>query len=153
RRNHSDAGRTVVVRAGESLVVRGVGRFEQASSAIAYGLRPRARPGWALKRLDAAEGDQRFVLRDLERDTFLRMDETDAGLFELLDGTTSLADLVAAAERRAGSEGPARLARLLADLGERGLLEGVAGAPAPAGAPGRLARVLRPRERATTRAG
>jgi putative peptide zinc metalloprotease protein len=153
RRNDSEAGRTVVVRAGESLMVQGVGRFEQASSAGAYGLRPRARPGWALKRLDAGEGDERFVLRDLERDTFLRMDETDAGLFELLDGTTSLADLVAEAERRSGPEGPARLARLLADLGERGLLEGVAGAPAPAAAPGRLARVLRPRERATTRAG
>ena len=63
---------------------------------------------------------------DLDTDTFLRLSDNDAKLFQLLDGTRSLVDLIGFAEQRFGAAGPARLARLLADLGERGFLAGVA---------------------------
>ena len=98
------------------------------AQATAFGMKPRVRSGYALKRLDASEGSKRWVLKDLNRNTFLRLSDNDAQLFELLDGTHSLADLIGIAEQRFGSAGAPRLARLLADLGERGYLAGVAGA-------------------------
>jgi putative peptide zinc metalloprotease protein len=153
RRSELDAGRTVVIRPGASVVVRGVGRVEDSSTTATYGVRPRVRSGWALKRLDVDEGDLRYVLRDLRRGRFLRMDDVDAGLFELLDGSRQLVELVGEAEARLGDQGTPRLARLLADLGERGLLEGVDTDEQPAAARGRLVRLLRPRERAFEGAG
>jgi putative peptide zinc metalloprotease protein len=152
RRSESDAGRTLVVRAGSSAVIRGVGRLEGTRSSSSYGARPRVRSGWALKRLEAAEGDRRYVLRD-RRGGFVRMDAGDAELFELLDGTRPLAELVAEAEDRLGEQGTPRLVRLLADLGERGLLEGVDSPDRPGGGERRVARLLRPRERAVEGAG
>jgi len=87
----------------------------------------------------AAEGDRRWVLRDLERDSYLRFGDETARLLEQLDGTRSLDELLEAAERQLGPAGPDRLARLLADLGDHGLLEGVEAAPPARGR-------LRPRE-------
>jgi putative peptide zinc metalloprotease protein len=90
------------------------------------------------------------------------MDADDAALFELLDGKRTVLELLGEAERIAGSAGPGRLARLLAELADRGLLEGIdAGSGAGAGsgvgaastrAPtlrgqARLERLLKPRER------
>ena len=69
----------------------------------------------------------------------------DKWLLEQLDGTHSPAELVGEAERRLGPSGPARLARLLADLGERGFLSGVAGTGSRAEAPGFWRRLLTPR--------
>ena len=73
-------------------------------------LRPRVRSGWALKRLAADEGVERFVLRDLEGGAFVRMDADDAALFELLDGNRTVAELLTEAERvgRAGRAWAAR---------------------------------------------
>jgi Zn-dependent protease len=110
--------------------------------------RLRLRPGYALKRLEAAEGNRRWVLRDLERDAFLRFGDADAQLVELLDGTHTPAALVERARERLGPAGSERLARLLADLGERGLLEGV-----DEGARPRSRSLLRPRERVVPGAG
>jgi Zn-dependent protease len=126
RRETAEAGRTIVVRPGASLVVPAMGAPGLTSQATQFGMRPRVRSGYALKRLEAAEGNRRWVLRDLRNDTFLRLSDNDAQLFEQLDGTRSLVDLIGEAERRFGAVGPARLARLLADLGERGFLAGVA---------------------------
>jgi putative peptide zinc metalloprotease protein len=134
RRDDSEAGRTIVVPAG-------------ATAPPAVG--PRLRPGYALKRLEAAEGERRWVLRDLDNGTFRRLGETDAALLELLDGSHPLPELIAGAERRFGPAGPARLAALLADLGDRGLLEGTGAAVAPA----RRSRLLRPRTWVLPRAG
>jgi len=148
RRDAAEAGRTIVVRPGASLVVPAMGRPDVTSQATQFGMRPRLRSGYALKRLEAGEGNRRWVLRDLESDTFLRLSDNDAQLFEQFDGTRSLIDLIGEAERRFGAAGPARLARLLADLGERGFLAGVArstptdGATAPQG---RFKRLMRPR--------
>ena len=119
-----------------------------AGQATQFGMKPRMRSGYALKRLDADEGARRWVLRDLSRDGYLRLSDNDAQLLELLDGTRSLVDLIGEAEQRFGATGPARLARLLADLGERGFLAGVATAQAGVEAePGFLRRVMTPREK------
>jgi putative peptide zinc metalloprotease protein len=145
RRLQSDPGRTIVVRAGLTLVV-GAGDAARAPAAVAAGgATPRVRSGWALKRLQAAEGDQRWILRDAGGSSALRFGDAEADLFELLDGRRSLADLIAAAERLHGPAGIAVLARLLADLGEHGLLAGVETSRGRDD-PGRLRRLLKPRE-------
>ena len=117
------------------------------AQATQFGMRPRMRSGYALKRLDADEGARRWVLRDLSRDGYLRLSDNDAQLLELLDGERSLVDLVGEAEQRFGATGSARLARLLADLGERGFIAGVAGTEAAIAEPSFLRRVITPREK------
>ncbi len=149
RRTEAEAGRTIVVQPGASLVMGAVGATADASArATQFGMRPRVRSGYALKRLDAEEGQRRWVLRDLSREGYLRLADKDAQLFELLDGTRSLADLIGEAEQRFGATGSARLARLLADLGERGFLAGVASARADAEEPASFwRRLVTPREK------
>src|SRR3954468_24337685 len=141
RRDDAEAGRTVVVRAGESLVVPASGGY------------PRVRSGYALKRLAASEGPRRWVLRELESNRFLRMSDADAELFQLLDGKHSLAELVGEASQRLGSAGPARVAPVLSELAERGLLSGVEGAEPDQGRSGVMQRLAAPREIAWTGAG
>jgi putative peptide zinc metalloprotease protein len=150
RRDVAEAGRTIVVRPGASLVVSSIGKPGVTAQATQFGMRPRVRSGYALKRLEASEGNRRWVLKDLRSGSFLRLSDNDAGLFELFDGTRSLVDLIGEAEQRFGAPGPARLARLLADLGERGFLAGVAKAAGPLDQPapqGRLKRWFKPREK------
>lgn len=152
RRRASDVqpNRTIVVAAGTSVLVPAVGQPAMRSGTT-VGLHPKVRRGWALKRLDVPEGRHRWVLRDLRGGRFLRFDDEDATLFQLIDGEHSLVDLIGEAEQRWGAAGASRLARLLADLGERGMLEGVAsGVEAQ---PSRLARLLTPRERSWRGAG
>jgi putative peptide zinc metalloprotease protein len=145
RRAGAEAGRTIVVPPGASLVLGAAG---VTANATRFGTKPRMRSGYALKRLDADEGARRWVLRDLSREGYLRLSDNDAQLLELLDGTRSLVDLIGEAEQRFGASGPARLARLIADLGERGFLSGVAGAQAQAEAPsGFWRRLFTPREK------
>jgi putative peptide zinc metalloprotease protein len=140
------AGRTIVVPAGASVVVSAAGPAVLVAPAVEPRLRPRVASGWALKRLEAAEGEKRFVLRDLNGGDFVRMSAHDAQLFELIDGTRTLPELIGESERVVGPAGPGRLARLLADLGERGLLSGVEGRDRTAAPAGRLARMFTPRE-------
>ncbi len=139
------AGGTLVVPAGASLAALPVPGEAALSGEIS--LRPRVRSGWALKRLSAEEGPERFVLRDLRGGGFVRLSDAEAALFRLLDGHRALPALVAQAEELFGSAGPAALARLLTDLAERGLLHGSeAPADAPeAERPGLLRRLTRPR--------
>jgi putative peptide zinc metalloprotease protein len=114
RRDERDEGRTVVFGALPGLP-------DEDGAALRF---PRLRAGTKLKRLEADEGDLRFVLRGPDG-RFVRLSAGDAELLQLLDGRTSLASLLTAATGRFGPDGPSRLASLLADLGERGLLEGV----------------------------
>jgi putative peptide zinc metalloprotease protein len=139
RRNEAEAGPTIVVPA------------DAAPDTTTTGTHPGLRPGYALKRLDAVEGEKRWVLRDLESNRFLRMSDADAGLLQLLNGRRSVAELVGEAEQKEGQAGPARLARLLSELGERGLLAGVTSA-APTDAQG-VRRLVVPREKAWAGAG
>jgi len=113
RRADDEAGRTIVVERGATPPG---GRL---------GDRPQPRPGYALKRLEASEGEARWVLRDLESGRFLRMTDADARLFELLDGCRSVPELLREAKRLQGPAGRVRLVRLLAELADRGLLAGV----------------------------
>jgi putative peptide zinc metalloprotease protein len=149
RRDVAEAGRTIVVRAGASLVVPAMGPPGVESSATQFGMRPRIRSGYALKRLEASEGTRRWVLKDLKTGSFLRLSDNDAKLFERFDGSHSLVDLIGVAEREFGPTGAPRLARLLSDLGERGFLAGVASttSDAPEEPQGFLRRLFRPRER------
>jgi putative peptide zinc metalloprotease protein len=149
QRDAAEAGRTIVVRPGASLVVPALGPpGVVGANATSFGMKPRVRSGYALKRLDASEGSRRWILRDLTSNTFLRLSDNDAKLFELLDGTHSLSDLIGIAEQRHGAAGAPRLARLLADLGERGYLAGVAGAEAEEEVPKSfLRRLFKPREK------
>jgi putative peptide zinc metalloprotease protein len=106
-------------------------RMLPATDATSRG--PRLRSGYAVKRLNASEGDQRWVLHELRGDRFLRL-SAEGELLELLDGRRTVAELMAEAELRIGAAGPARLAGMLAELAERGLLagaEGAAGAEGP----------------------
>jgi putative peptide zinc metalloprotease protein len=155
RRGESEAGKTILVPAGQSLVLPSAGgdaRLEATTTR--FGERPRLRSGYALKRLDASEGARRWVLRDLVGEKFLALDDDDAALLGLLDGTRSLAELVREAERRLGATGAGRLAQLLAELGERGLLAGSEGASTrDPPAEGLLQRLLKPRQRAWAGAG
>jgi putative peptide zinc metalloprotease protein len=156
RRDMNEAGRTIVVKPGASLVVPSIGPAGVTAQATQFGMKPRVRSGYALKRLDASEGSKRWVLKDLNRNTFLRLSDNDAQLFELLDGTHSLLDLIGIAEQRFGSAGAPRIARLLADLGERGYLAGVEGAGSDAAeeAPkGFLRRLFKPREKTFEQVG
>ena len=143
-RDEGEAGRTVVVPAETSLAAPATGSF---------GTHPKVRSGYALKRLEASEGERRWILRDLESDRFLRMSDADAKLFERLDGRHSLADLVREAEQDSAEAGPARLARLLSELADRGLLSGVEGAQAAGPSHGRLQRLAAPREKTWAGAG
>jgi putative peptide zinc metalloprotease protein len=108
-------------------------------------LHPRARSGLAVKQV--TEGGRRHaVIRDEREGGFVRVSGEDADLFLLLDGSRSVSELLAEAETRFGADGPGRLARLLADLGDRGMLEGIKGSDRRK-EPSGLMRFLRPRER------
>src|SRR5918995_2648821 len=146
RRDESEAGRTIVVRPGATLLVSAVGASEVDKTATTFGFRPKVRSGWALKRLEEGEGARRWVLKDLRGDgAFVRMGDEEAAVFRQLDGQHALPELITDAEERFGPGGATRLARLLADLGERGWLQGVEGTAASEDGGG-LAKALKPRE-------
>ena len=153
RRDDAEAGRTVLVPAGASIGMRTPGEtsgVDPPGSKI--GTNPRLRSGYALKRLAATEGANRWVLKDLVNQHFVRLTDRDASLVQLLDGRHSVADLVRESEQVHGSAGPARLAQLLSTLGSRGMLAGARKAPAPSDL-GALARLFRPREKSWSGAG
>lgn len=151
-RDEAEAGRTVVVPANASVVLSAAGDARVSQAGTQAGFRPRMRPGWKLKRLAEGEDRLRYVLSSDHMPDLLRMGEADAALVQMLDGETSLPELMAEAERVHGENGVGRLARLLADLGERGLLEGV-DAPERRAREGLLGRLTRPRERVIPGAG
>jgi putative peptide zinc metalloprotease protein len=147
RADRSAAGMTVSVPVGISLIV------EQPSVRRArlrgqQNRRPKLRSGWSLKRLEESEavGGARFVLKDHHSSVMVRLAEEEAEMAQLLDGDHDLVSLIGEASARWGPDGPARLARLLAELADKGMLAGVEADEAPAGQPW-LVRFVRPRER------
>jgi putative peptide zinc metalloprotease protein len=148
RVDRTGAGMTVSVPAGISLVV------EQPSVRRArlrgqQHRKPRLRSGWSLKRLEESEavGGARFVLKDHRSGAFVRLGTAEAEIAQLLDGDRDLVSLIGEACARWGPDGPARLARLLAELADKGMLAGVESDPGPGRSAPWLARLLRPRER------
>ena len=154
RRDVDEPGRTIVVPPGNTLVV---GAADAAaalvSGATEFGEHPRLRSGYALKRLAAGEGPRRWVLNDLRKGRFFHFSDADAELLQLLDGRRSLSDLTVESEKRLGASGPARLARLLASLGSRGLLSGSDEPERAAPSYRGVERILRPREVSWSGAG
>jgi putative peptide zinc metalloprotease protein len=153
RRDEAEAGRTILVPLGASLVIPRSGQPQSVTAPeTRYGPYPRLRSGYALKRLEAAEGTKRWVLKDLADGKFARLAPDDISLLELLDGKHSIGDLVREAEQRVGPSAPARMAWLIADLGARGLIAGSADPP-PEEPAGLLARLFRPHRRTWQGAG
>jgi putative peptide zinc metalloprotease protein len=109
-------------------------------------LRPRLRSGWALKEIEG-DAEQRWILRDLRSDSFRTIDSQDAALVQMLDGRLTVAELLTQSTNVLGPSGPGRLAGLIAGLGERGMLDGIAPTPVAEPEPGLLARAFKPRER------
>lgn len=138
-------GETIVVPVDATLL--GLRLPAPPASGVDGGLRPRVKSGWALKPLGEEDGVERFVLRDLRGGTFLKMEADDAKLFKLLDGERSVVELLGEAERRVGPGGPGRLARLIADLADRGLLEGIGGLPEVEAPESKLQKLFKPREK------
>ena len=154
RVDRAAAGHTMSVPAGVSLVVAQP-TVRRARMRGQRARRPRRRSGYSLKRLPAAEAGpdgRRHVLKDHRSGAFLRLGAAEAELAGMLDGERDLVDLVGEATARCGADGPARLARLLAELADRGMLAGVDGADGADGAmgvptAGWASRLLVPRER------
>lgn len=153
RVDRAAAGHTMSVPAGVSLVVAAP-TVRRARMQGQRARRPQLRPGYSIKRLPTAEAGpdgRRHVLKDHRSGAFVRIGAAEAGLAPLLDGQRDLVDLIGEATARCGADGPARLARLLAELADRGMLTGIDGADAGAGAgatsPGWAARLVTPRER------
>lgn len=154
-------GGTIVVPAGASLLLPAVGGASLTDGVDdAAGKRPRLRSGHRVKRVDAHGGERaasagvgaRWIVEDLRSGDVLWLDDADGTLLMLLDGERDLTTLLGLAIAEVGPDGPARLARLLADLGERGLLSGVPpGRPKPE--PTGWRRLAQPRELATPRLG
>ena len=117
-------GETIVVPVDATLL--GLRSPAPPASGVDGGLRPRVKSGWALKRLGEEEGESDTYFATCAA-AVLRMEAEDAALFELLDGERSVIELLGESERLVGPGGPGRLARLIADLADRGLLEGVGG--------------------------
>ena len=76
------------------------------------------------------------------------MDEEDAALLGLLDGSRTVGELLARPRSLVGPAGPGRLARLIADFGDRGIAGRDRGdADGEAEPESAAARMLKPRER------
>jgi putative peptide zinc metalloprotease protein len=141
RRSDAEAGATVVVP-------------PNASVTLAAGGPPRLRSGYALKRLEAAEGDRRWVLENLRSGRFVRLSDADAAVFGLIDGKHTLPQLMRGADERFGEGGATRLMRLLVALDKRGFLAGTPEAAGEAPRPtGPLRRLVAPHNVAWPGAG
>ena len=120
----AEAGRTIVVRAGASLLVPSVGPASVTGRATQFGMRAAGALGLRAQAAGRVRGPPALgAAATSTRARSCGSRDNDAWLFELLDGSHSLVELVGLAEQRFGPRGPARLARLLSDLGERGFLE------------------------------
>ncbi len=58
--------------------------------------RPRRAAGWAIKKLETARGEVYYVLKNLRDSTYLKLDEQQVYLWELMDGSESVQDLAVA---------------------------------------------------------
>ncbi len=129
RVDEAAAGMTVSVPAGLSVVVPAVSsrasrRARRVGGGGVSARRPRMHSGWSLKRLESGEGDQRNVLKDHRSGDLLALADPEAALVPMLDGRHDLPELIAEAEARCGEDGLERLARLLAELADHGMLGG-----------------------------
>jgi putative peptide zinc metalloprotease protein len=115
----------VVPPVGASLIIPAIGAPTlEAAAARPAGRFPQLRDGHRIQHVDE-DGSARWIVEHPASGNLVRIVGAEGRLLSQLDGRTPVAELVVSAERLLGVDGPAMLARLLADLGERGLLEGV----------------------------
>jgi putative peptide zinc metalloprotease protein len=58
------------------------------------GYKPIRSLGWALKKLETAQGEQYYILKNLREGTYLRLNEQQAYQWNLMDGSQSVQDIV-----------------------------------------------------------
>jgi putative peptide zinc metalloprotease protein len=94
---------------------------------------PRARSGWALKKV-AGSGDPQWVLKNSRTGTYLQLDERQVFVWELLDGRNSMRDLLFAWYDRYGELALPRIEDAVRTFADAGLVDGLEGtASAPTG--------------------
>ena len=111
---------------------------EEAGTGLS--MRPRRRSGWALKRT-AGGGDARYVLRSTSTSSYLQLTERDRFLWDLMDGSHSVRDLLFAYSAEYGQLALPRIQQLLDQLKKAGLLAPLPG-EAEDQAPGIGARLV-----------
>jgi hypothetical protein len=58
------------------------------------GYKPNRALGWALKKLETAQGEHYYILKNLRQGTYLRLNEQQAYQWNLMDGSHSVQDIV-----------------------------------------------------------
>jgi putative peptide zinc metalloprotease protein len=89
---------------------------------------PRARSGWALKRLGGT-GEPHWVLTNTRTGSYLSLDEREVFVWEQLDGRTSLRDLLFAYYERFGELALPRIEAAVRSFADIGLVDGLPGRP------------------------
>jgi Zn-dependent protease len=84
--------------------------------------KPMRASGWALKELPTANNEQQFVLKNLRQDIYLRLDEQQAYVWNLMDGGHTLEDLAVAVFIEYGTFSFESLVGWLAQLRSDGFL-------------------------------
>lgn len=85
-------------------------------------IRPIRRLGYALKRFSTARGEVYFVLKNLRSRTYLRLNERQYFLWNLMDGENTLQDIAVAYMAEYGSMDVGSLVNLLSQLETSGFL-------------------------------
>ncbi|MFC4943828.1 PqqD family peptide modification chaperone [Pseudonocardia sp. GCM10023141] len=85
---------------------------------------PRARSGWALKRV---AGEERWVLKNTRTGTYLQLDEREVFVWERLDGRNSIRDLLFAYLERYGELALPRIEAAVRTFADAGLVDGLPG--------------------------
>jgi putative peptide zinc metalloprotease protein len=78
--------------------------------------------GWALKKLETAKGETYWVLKNIERGTYLRLNEQQVYFWEQMDGAHSLQDLAVAMFLKYKTLGIDGLMDFIDQLDENGFL-------------------------------
>ncbi len=87
-------------------------------------VRPRRRGGWAFKR---APGGRHWVLGNIRTNQYLELDERDAFIWEQIDGTATVRDLVFAYAEKYGELALPKIERALLTFASIGLVKGLDG--------------------------
>lgn len=87
-------------------------------------VRPRKRGGWALKR---APGGRHWVLGNTRTNQYLQLDDRDAFIWEQIDGTATVRDLVFAYAEKYGELALPKIEQALRTFAAIGLVRGLSG--------------------------
>lgn len=119
-------GSKTQLRGTEHTVLRAAGAETPEAPAAEEPLAaiPRARSGWALKRV---AGEERWVLKNTRTGTYLQLDEREVFVWEHLDGRNSIRDLLFAYLERFGELALPRIEAAVRTFADAGLVDGLPG--------------------------